>query len=310
VSRPIRPPLLIYHTSFLPYLPFALWQNSKAHPERQVILLGDRTNRCHGIDYAHQDVAEYQKQNKKFIQVYRHAVDAHFGDERRCIERWFVLDEFLKRAGLESFYFLDSDYLLLEGLEKQEQRGLPREPWGTPHLFGLAFFPDADWVHRLCAWILDLYRNESRFLAVKSQLASEGWGLQEMGLIRAFCREVGIHVESRAWQQNPENACFDNGHFGSSYQHNREVFDSLRQARAGGPVIGWDGQRHRQLLGLHFGGNNKSQIPGFTGWSPAVIRAFFRPNYRKNLKYLCQYLWHGLRCRTQLARPEPVSAKA
>jgi hypothetical protein len=304
-----RPPLLIYHTSFLPYLPFALWQNSKTHPNRQVIFLGDRTNRCHGINYVHQDVAEYQQENKKFIQIYRHAVDAHFGDERRCIERWFVLSEFLSKTGLESFYFLDSDYFLLESLDRQEQGGLPREPWGTPHLFGLAFFPDADLVRRLCAWILDLYRNESRFLSVKSQLASEGWGLQEMGLILAFCREEGIHVESRAWQQNPGDACFDNGHFGSSYQHNRGVFESLRQEEPGGPVTGWDGQQRRRLLGLHFGGNQKCQIPGFTGWCPAVIRAFFRPNYRRNLKHLCQYLWHGIRCRSQLARSEPIPAK-
>lgn len=310
MSKPVRPPLLIYHTSFLPYLPFALWQNSKTHPDRQVILLGDRTNRCDGIDYVHQDVAEYQHENEKFIRVYRHAVDAHFQDERRCIERWFVLGEFLTKTGLESFYFLDSDYLLFEDLASQEREGIPRTPWGTPYLFGLSLIPDAKLVHRLCAWILDLYQSEPRFLAVKKELESEGWGMQEMGLILSFCREQGIQVENRTWQQSTTEACFDNGHFGSSYKHNRRVFDSLRQASAGGPVTGWDGKRRRRLSGLHFGGNNKSQIPGFTGWSPAVIRSFFRPNYRRNLKYLCQYLWNGSRCRSQLARSEPVPAKA
>lgn len=310
MSKPARPPLLVYHTTFLPYLPFALWQNSKTHPDRQVILLGDRTNRCDGIDYVHQNVAEYQHENEKFIRVYRHAANAHFGDERRCIERWFVLSDFLRKTGLESFYFLDSDYLLFEGLEKQEQGGLPGEPWGTPHLFGLAFFPNATLVGRLCEWIMDLYRNNLRFTELKTRFATEGSGLQEMGLIRSFCREEGIQVENRTWQQSTKESCFDNGHFGSSYQHNRGVFDSLRQAKPGGPVTGWDGQRCRQLLGLHFGGNNKSQIPGFTGCSPSVFRAFFRPNYRKNLKYLCQYLWHGIRCRSQLARLGPLPAKA
>ena len=310
MSKPVRPPLLIYHTTFLPYLPFALWQNSKSHPDRQVILLGDRTNRCDGIDYVHQNVAEYQHENEKFIRVYRHAVDAHFQDERRCIERWFVLHSFLKKSGLESFYFLDSDYLLFESLKSQETGKPCASPWGTPHLFGLGFFPKAELIARLCSWILDLYKNDARFTKLKARFAEKGSGLQEMGLIRTFCLEEGIQVESRAWSQNPESACLDNGHFGSSYQHNRRVFDSLRQASAGGPVTGWDGQRRRRLSGLHFGGNNKSQIPGFTGWAPAVFRAFCRPNYRKNLKHLCQYLWSGYLCRSQLARPEPVPAKA
>ena len=306
MSKATLPPLVIYHTTFLPYLPFALWQNSRIHPDRRVILLGDGSNRCAGIDYDHIDVVEHQGENEKLIQVYRHAADSHFGDERRCIERWFVLHSFLKKSGLESFYFLDSDYLLFESLKSQETGKPCASPWGTPHLFGLAFFPKAELIARLCSWILDLYKNDARFTKLKARFAEEGSGLQEMGLIRTFCLEEGIQVESRAWSQNPESACLDNGHFGSSYQHKPEVFASLRQPILGGAVIGWDGQRMRRLLGLHFGGNRKNQIPGFTGWTAAVVRAFLRPNYRKNLKYLCQYLWHGSRCRAKLARPDPA----
>jgi len=295
-------PLIIYHTTFLPYLPFCLWQNTRTNPERECVLLGDRDNKIEGIPYTHIDTERYQERNSEFIRVYRHASNSHFGDERRCIERWFVLWEYLEKHRIRGFYFLDSDYLLFGDLSEFEFEWEKSGPCGTPGLFGLGYFPDAGLIGDLCNWILGLYQNDERFAAMRDRFHQAGEGLQEMGLIREFCRSEGVPVRKLSWRQSEMNPCFDDGFFGSSYRYNSKEFSRLMQKKAGGAVSVWDGRRDRRLLGLHFGGHQKNQIPGFTGWTPAVIRAFFRPNYRRNLKWLLQYFWNGCACRARLQR--------
>lgn len=295
-------PLIIYHTSFLPYLPFCLWQNTRANPGRECVLLGDQGNKIEGIPYTHIDTNEYQGKNDLFIKVYRHATDSHFGDERRCIERWFVLWEYLEKHHVQDFYFLDSDYLLFGDLSEFESEWKGKSPGGTPDLFGLGYFPEASLIGVLCSWILELYQDDGRFTAMRDRFHQAREGLQEMGLIREFCRTEGVPVRKLTWRQPEMDSCFDDGFFGSSYRYNSKEFSRLAQKEAGGVVSFWDGLRYRRLWGLHFGGHQKNQIPGFTGWSPAVFRSFFRPNYRRNLKWLLQYLGNGWACRGRLRR--------
>jgi hypothetical protein len=44
----------------------------------------------------------------------------------------------------------------------------------------------------------------------------------------------------------------------------------------------------------------KNHMPGLTGWSWAIFRSFFRPNYRKNIKQLFWYGLNGFRFRRYL----------
>lgn len=296
------PPLIIYHATFLPYLPFCLWQNARTNPGRECVLLGNRDNKIDGINYTHIHAEKYQDKNSEFIKVYRHASHSHFGDERRCIERWFVLWEYLERHRVQDFYFLDSDYLLFEDLSKYEFSWIGKNACGTPNLWGFGYFPQPDLIRRLCIWILELYQDNERFLAMRDRFHQAGKGLQEMGLIKEFCLQTDLKVKSLAWRDTEMDPCFDDGFFGSSYRYTPREFSRLIQQKAGGPISAHDGKKRRYLLGLHFGGHQKNQIPGFTGWSSAIAKAFFRPNYRRNIKFLAQYAWTGSRCRQLLAR--------
>lgn len=298
----MKPPLVIFHTSFLPYLPFSLWQTSRANPGRELILLGDETNRIPGIPYRHETGATYREKNGTFLQAYRHITRSDFHDERRCLERWFILSEFLEKNRVQGFYFLDSDYLLFADLSKHEDRWISEEAAGTPLFWGFAYFRSPRPIHDFCQWLLELYRDEPRFTAMRRRYEEAGSGLQEMGFIREFCRESSLPIRNLSWRDTREPVTFDDGFFGSSFHYHPKDFSGLCQQEAGGPV--WtetEGQR-RTFLGMHFIGHSKNQIPGFTGWFGAVARSFFRPNYRRNLKWLCQYAWVGHRCRRQLQR--------
>jgi hypothetical protein len=95
MNRP-RAPLIIHHQGFLPYLPFCLMQNIRSQPGREIILLGDAKNRIPGLQYRHVDSGQFHSLNEQLIRRYRHATDADFHDERRCLERWFILAAFFR----------------------------------------------------------------------------------------------------------------------------------------------------------------------------------------------------------------------
>ena len=299
MNRP-RTPLIIHHQGFLPYLPFCLMQNIRSQPGREIILLGDAKNRIPGLQYRHVDSGQFQSLNEQLIRSYRHATDADFHDERRCLERWFILAAFLPTLDSGGFYFADSDYLLFSDLAEIEQVHPPEKLFGTPNLFGFAYFPDQNLIRQFCLWLLDLYGDEKRFSAMQEACRREGGRLQEMTFIQAFCRETGLAISDRTWKAPGESACLDDGSFGSSFRYTKPFFQKIVQARTGGEVSYRESGKQRRLVGLHFGGHKKNHIPAFTGWSPEVLAAFFRPNFRRNTKHLLQYLFFGEICRQKL----------
>jgi len=301
VSKTTLPPLVIHHTGFLPYLPFCLTQNVRANPGREVILLGNEQNRISGIPYRHENVSAFGGKNEVFHRSYRHITRSVLADERRCLERWFILSEFLGKSGVGSFYFLDSDYLLFADLALFESRWLSCQAAGTPLFWGFAYFRSPELIHGFCDWLLELYRDERRFSEMRGRYEKEGSGLQEMGFIREYCREAQVDIRSLSWCDTSDAETWDEGFFGSSYHSHPDDFRMIRQSEACGPVWFTRGKERRRLLGMHFIGHSKSQIPGFTGWTGPVVRSFFRPNYRRNLKWLFQYAWVGRHCRRRLA---------
>lgn len=305
MSHPKPPPLLIHHSGFQPHVPFCLWQNRKTNPERAVILLGDATNRVQGIDYRHEEMRDYQEKNASFLAAYRHVTHSEFYKERSHLERWFILSSFLERNGIDQFYFLDSDYLLFCNLLEHEQGWTSSVAAGTPSFWGCSYFRSAEVVHGFCEWLLGLYRQERRFEAMLARYRAmgPGVGLQEMSFLHEYCVETKLSVTKLDWRHTSSSECFDDCYYGCSYFDHRTDFDLLRQKSPGGAVKVRGEAGARRLLGLHFQGHRKRQIPGFTGWSKSLAVAFLRPNYRRNMRHLFQYLWEGYRCRHLLQRP-------
>lgn len=101
------PCIIYFHEGFSPYLPFALRQARISNPDARIILLGDSENRIKGIPYEHHLLSDFKSRHQEFLECYRHFHPGHLGDERRCIERWIYLSEFLKKQQIEEFLFLD-----------------------------------------------------------------------------------------------------------------------------------------------------------------------------------------------------------
>jgi len=301
------PCIIYFHEGFSPYLPFALRQATQSNPRAQVILLGDKNNRIPGIQYEHHLLSDYEARHREFLDCYRHFHAGHLGDERRCIERWVYLSEFLKKQKIEEFLFLDSDMLLFSDVGEILSKSRGYDAAGAPMFWAFCYFLKKNLVADFTDWIFQQYRNPEVIkkwdTAFRRHLAGEkerGAIIQDMALAKMFIEERGIRVLDLT--QPTDGKIVDSGRLGGAFQQKRKDVDILFQQEAGGPVGTVLGGITLALTAVHVAGFYKNHIPGLTGWSWPVFRSFFRPNYRKNIKQLFWYGLNGFRYRCYLRR--------
>ena len=301
------PCIIYFHEGFSPYLPFALRQARRSNPSARIILLGDSQNRFQEIQYEHHLLSDYDGRHQEFSECYRHFHPGHLGDERRCIERWIYLSEFLKKQQIEEFLFLDSDMLLFSDIREILLTTQGYDAAGAPMFWAFCFFLKKNLVGNFTDWIFQQYRNpaviEKWGAAFRRHLAGEkeqAGIIQDMALAKMFIEEKGIRVLDLTQPANGK--IVDSGRLGGAFQHGRKDVDLLFQQEAGGPVETVIGGNTLALTAVHVAGFYKNHIPGLTGWSWPVVKSFFRPNYRRNIKQLFLYGLNGLRYRGYLRR--------
>jgi hypothetical protein len=299
--------IIYFHEGFSPYLPFALRQARISNPDARVILLGDGQNRIHGIEYEHHLLSDYEGRHREFLDCYRHFHPGHLGDERRCIERWVYLSEFLKKQQIEEFLFLDSDMLLFSDVGEILSKSRGYDAAGAPMFWAFCYFLKKNLVADFTDWIFQQYRNpevikkwDTAFLRHLAGEKERGAIIQDMALAKMFIEEKRVRVLDLTQPTNSK--IVDSGRLGGAFQHKRKDVDILFQQEAGGPVGTVIGGITLALTAVHVAGFYKNHMPGLTGWSWAIFRSFFRPNYRKNIKQLFWYGLNGFRYRCYLRR--------
>ena len=301
------PCIIYFHEGFSPYLPFALSQALRSNPRARIILLGDSQNRIQGIQYEHHLLADYKGRHQEFLDCYRHFHPGHLGDERRCIERWIYLSEFTQRNEIREFIFLDSDMLLFCDVGEILFKSREYAAAGSPMFWAFCYFLKKNLVADFTDWIFQQYRNPAVIkkwdVAFRQHLAGEkeqGAIIQDMALAKMFIEERGIRVLDLT--QPTGGKIVDSGRLGGAFQHKRKNVDILFQQEAGGAVETVLGGKTVPLAAVHVAGFYKNHMPGLTGWSWPILRSFFRPNYRKNIKQLFWYGLNGFRYRCYLRR--------
>jgi hypothetical protein len=299
-SARASPCIIYFHEGFSPYLPFTLWQACKSNPDARIILLGDSENQIQGIPYEHHLLSDFKSRHQEFLESYRHFHPGHLGDERRCIERWIYLSEFLEKQQIEEFLFLDSDMLLFSDIREILLTTQGYDAAGAPMFWAFCFFLKKNLVGNFTDWIFQQYRNpaviEKWRAAFRRHLAGEkeqAGIIQDMALAKMFIEEKGIRVLDLTQPANGK--IVDSGRLGGAFQHGRKDVDILFQQEVIGGIT-------LALAAVHVAGFYKNHIPGLTGWSWPIVKSFFRPNYRRNIKQLFLYGLNGLRYRGYLRR--------
>ena len=110
------------------YLPHCFAQARASNPDSEFILLGDNSTKYYrGI--SHHKMQDYYQSAQRLQDSYTHIHTSagRFQEERFCLLRWLILNEFMKKQGLEQCFVMDADVLLYQNLEKVRQYYEPCE---------------------------------------------------------------------------------------------------------------------------------------------------------------------------------------
>ena len=115
-------PIIFIHNQNSSYLPLSLWQARKSNPETEVILIGDSGNAHFNYLVNHVDKSQYSKRADEFAKKFVNFSTNSHEFELICLQRWFILEEFMRQNNLEKCLYLDSDILLFGNVKSEIHR--------------------------------------------------------------------------------------------------------------------------------------------------------------------------------------------
>lgn len=156
------------------YLKYSLSQCIGTNPGARVILLGDNAN----IGYAgveHYNCSDYMHSATKIAEVYKHMNTNPYDFELFCMQRWFIISDFLQKHSIKECFVMDSDVLLYEPIVKYRQVfekvrmtlhvGSDVSVSASAHS---TYILDRSMLQEFCAFCLSTYANE------------EGWAYKRL----------------------------------------------------------------------------------------------------------------------------------
>lgn len=133
-DAPNGSPILFIHYGPAHYLRWTLAVARRSHPRKRIILLGDATNESSAqgvaefVDYESLGGTQKEREFQRVFQVIqgdRHRFNKANGVEfwlKFVFRRWFLIEAFLVKEGLDSFWTFDSDTLIFSDLEACDSR--------------------------------------------------------------------------------------------------------------------------------------------------------------------------------------------
>jgi GR25 family glycosyltransferase involved in LPS biosynthesis len=188
-------PIIFIHRGAARHLACAIAQARQSNPGSEIFLLGDCFNRGL-IPAKHFWIGDFFGTAGQFYNLYQHRSTNGIEYERFCFQRWFILQEFLEKRGLDACLYLDSDVLLFSNATGEARRFEQYDltPSHTsPHCM---FIHSREKLRKFCSFLMECYsspelfgRLEKHYLELQARNAPGGvcdmtaFGLyEEMGL--------------------------------------------------------------------------------------------------------------------------------
>lgn len=115
-------PIVFIHSNNCDYLPLSLWKARESNPRQRVILLGDEKNRHFSGMVEHFYQKDFSRQSDQFTRHFVNFSTNSHDFELVCLQRWFVLKEFMESQGLDECLYMDSDVLLFADVDESKPR--------------------------------------------------------------------------------------------------------------------------------------------------------------------------------------------
>ncbi len=138
----VKPTIIYFNVGNPDFLFYTLKQARETNPDARIVLLGDDTNNQYDF-VEHHNINKYSANADKFKQVYSHMSTNNEQFEFICFARWYIINDFVKEQGIESFFYSDSDVLLFCDI-KDELEKFRNYRYTLTHNIsaGIAFFLD------------------------------------------------------------------------------------------------------------------------------------------------------------------------
>ena len=286
--------IIIVHRGNPYYLAYCLQQARYTNPQASICLLGDQTNRhlaTQGI--RHYPIQQYWEKAERFMYLYKHLSDRPYSYELFCLQRWFVLLEFMQDQQLANCIHLDSDVLLFDRLDTEQDHLANADTLGFVHWIPhVLYIGSQSALQHWCTFMEQHYLDASRLRQLEDlyfeylEGSHHGFvGVSDMTLLELYQRQYPERTLSLLKRRETETAVHDDNVNDSSGFLTGYTLGKRIVWQHGLPFATYEGRLIR-LRSLHCQGNAKTLMPllstfpkagmHLTHWKDVCSRSFPR----------------------------------
>ena len=156
-------PVIFFHVGNPQYLRMSLMQAKERNPDSRIILFGDQTNNNYSF-VEHINIRDYETEASKFSNIYEHLSTNNKHFELLCFNRWFVINEYAKKTGLEKFFYCDSDVMLYCDITEEYEKFKDCRFTLTHNISaGIGYFNDMSAIDEYCSLCMDIFSKKEKF---------------------------------------------------------------------------------------------------------------------------------------------------
>jgi hypothetical protein len=105
-------PIVFIHSGNSSYLFDTFYQLKQSNIDVPAYLIGTKESRVYNSMILHVDISDYMEEANNLASFYKHFSTNSSDFELICIQRWFILKDFMIKEGIEKCMYLDSDVLM------------------------------------------------------------------------------------------------------------------------------------------------------------------------------------------------------
>jgi len=149
-------PVVFIHRGDSDYLFNTFYQLKYTNPGIPVYLIGTPELKLYSSMVTHVNIEDYMAEASAFAKIYRHLSSNDHDYELFCIQRWFVLKEFLTKNKIERILYLDSDVLFYSDVQEVADK-FNNYGMTVSEIMGHTNFIKTEVLIDFCDFILDCY---------------------------------------------------------------------------------------------------------------------------------------------------------
>lgn len=302
-------PVVFIHQGNSDYLFKTFYQLKQWNPQTTPYMLGTKASKVYEPWIKHEEIGQYmgwaQALSKVFFNLSTNGADY----ELFCIQRWFVLYEFMQAKGLERALYLDSDVFVYDDLTKE---GAALSSYGMTlcHMSGHTnYVSDVKVLKHFCEYIFWHYETEEGKQILHDWLKEYRDGGETTGGISdmTFIRKYWVAFPENVYNLNQivDKKVYDvafsvSDYFGYQGEDNGLTGEKVKviQFENQQPYCKHDSEGLVRFVTLHFQGKSKQLMPQYLTKKGAE---FQRWEKRFQQIYNMQRLWNKVKRMLRLA---------